>query len=131
MKTTKDPRHIARRKLLEYLYIKKVNPQSLPPVIENPRFDQDLYNKILKIIEDNNEELDHIIEKYAKRDIGEIKEIEYVILKIAFAESYLENITPLKVATDEAIELAKEYSDDKSALFISGVVGALHSKPTL
>jgi transcription antitermination protein NusB len=40
----------------------------------------------------------------------------------------LGNITPPKVAIDEAIELAKELSGDTSDKFVNGVLGAIYEE---
>ena len=40
----------------------------------------------------------------------------------AFAENEIYGETPPKVAINEAVELAKEYSTEKSPLFINGVL---------
>ncbi len=50
------------------------------------------------------------------------------ILKVAVFEGFIGNITPPKVAIDEAIEIAKEFGDSTSSVFVSGVLGSLIKK---
>ena len=44
------------------------------------------------------------------------------ILRISIAELLYIDETPMKVAIDEALELAKKYSTDESPSFINGVL---------
>ena len=66
------------------------------------------------------------IEKYLEEvlvawQLNRLPKIDRDILKIAVAEIlYLE--VPVKVAIDEAVELAKRYSDDEGFRFINGVL---------
>ena len=51
-----------------------------------------------------------------------------MFLRLAIAEGFILKSTPQKVVIDEAIELAKEFSNDQKRKFISGVLGNLFSK---
>lgn len=124
MKTYKDPRHKARMKLIETLYAYRVNPETLELPSNVYKFDQSLFDKITESITENEQAIDSLIVEISKREIDDIKNIEYIILKISLAESFFKDITPYKVSIDEAIELARDYGDDASALFVSGVLGA-------
>ncbi len=71
----------------------------------------------------HNEELDEIIKKYAKNwDIQRLVTMDKNILRIALIELLYMKETPLKVAIDEALELAKKYSTDESTTFINGIL---------
>ena len=124
MKSPRDLRHRARMKLVETFYAKLLNPQTLNPDPNVYKFDLELYEKIYTSIEKNRDNIDNLIVQKSKRNISDIKSIEQVVLQITLAESYFEKITPYKVAIDEAIELSREYSDEASASFVSGVLGA-------
>lgn len=54
--------------------------------------------------------------------------IDRNILRIALYEFGVECCTPVKVAINEAIELAKMYGSDSAPRFVNGVLGALASK---
>ena len=70
--------------------------------------------------------LDRLIERYAPEwPVGQIATIDRNILRIAIYEFSLAHITPLKVAINEAIEIAKSYGSDSAPRFINGVLGAL------
>lgn len=55
-----------------------------------------------------------------------VTRVDLSILRLAvFEMTYLSYQTPAKVALNEAIELAKSFSDDKAAQFINGVLSNL------
>ena len=60
--------------------------------------------------------------------ISQIKKVDLQILRIALLEGFLLDLTPRKVAIDEAIELAKEFGGQSSDKFINGVLGAIYEK---
>jgi len=70
------------------------------------------YDAILEIIKDNTEgyELDRIYK------------IDLAILVLAIYELNYDKSTPKNVVINEAIELAKKYSTDKSYSFVNGVL---------
>ena len=57
--------------------------------------------------------------------LNNIAKIDLEILRIAILEGFILKITPEKVAINEAIELAKEFSNDQTRKFVSGVLGNL------
>lgn len=69
----------------------------------------------------NRAELDEIIRQKALGwDFERIGYLEKSILRIAFFE--LQSGIPVGVAINEAVELAKNYIDEKSARFINGIL---------
>ena|SRR5215216_186880 len=70
--------------------------------------------------------LDHLIANYAPEwPLDQIAAIDRNILRMALWEFAVYGETPLKVAINEAVELAKLYGSDSAARFINGVLGAL------
>src|SRR3990167_9600161 len=81
---------------------------------------------VLKKILENNTELEKIISKYASRyPIEKISKIDLAILKLSVYELIIEKKNPPKVIIDEAVELAKEYGNERSYSFVNGVLGAI------
>jgi N utilization substance protein B len=77
-------------------------------------------------VRDHREELDQLIHQHAPEwPVDQMAVVDRNILRIAIYEFYLAHITPLKVAINEAIELAKSYGSDSAPRFINGVLGAL------
>lgn len=71
-------------------------------------------------------ELDDAIAKYAPEwPVDQIAAIDRNILRIAFWEFAIYRETPVKVAINEAVELAKIYGSDSAARFVNGVLGTL------
>lgn len=57
--------------------------------------------------------------------LGRVSRIDHIVLWIALAEMrYFEDI-PHRVSIDEAIELAKRFSEAKASNFINGILDAL------
>lgn len=55
--------------------------------------------------------------------------IDRNILRIAVFEIMVDHETPVKVAINEAVELAKCFGSDSSQRFVNGVLGTLVSGP--
>jgi N utilization substance protein B len=74
------------------------------------------------------EKLDTLIGRYAPEwPVDQIAIIDRNILRMAIFEILLRDDTPVKVAINEAVELAKEYGSDSSGRFVNGVLGSLVS----
>ncbi len=72
------------------------------------------------------QELDQIIAKYAPEwPLDQIAAIDRNILRVACWEFAVQGETPVKVAINEAVELAKMYGSDSAPRFINGVLGSL------
>jgi transcription antitermination protein NusB len=70
--------------------------------------------------------LDEIISKYAPEwPLDQIAAIDRNILRMALWEFAVSHDTPIKVAINEAVELAKQFGSDSAPRFINGVLGAL------
>ena len=70
--------------------------------------------------------LDQIIAKYAPEwPLDQIAAIDRNILRMALWEFAVSHDTPIKVAINEAVELAKQYGSDSAPRFVNGVLGAL------
>jgi N utilization substance protein B len=70
--------------------------------------------------------LDEIIARYAPEwPLDQIAAIDRNILRMALWEFTVYHDTPIKVAINEAVELAKHYGSDSAPRFINGVLGAL------
>ncbi len=70
-------------------------------------------------------ELDDIISRFSQHwKIKRIARIELTILRLALFEMLFRPDIPLKVAINEAVEVAKIYGDENSANFINGILDA-------
>ncbi len=57
--------------------------------------------------------------------LAQLPMVERSILRIAIFEACFDNTTPVRVAINEAVELAKTYGGEHSAKFVNGVLGAV------
>ncbi|MFN8435453.1 MAG: transcription antitermination factor NusB [Anaerolineales bacterium] len=70
--------------------------------------------------------LDRVIAKYAPEwPLDQIAAIDRNILRMACWEFAISRETPVKVAINEAVELAKLFGSDSTARFVNGVLGTL------
>ncbi len=71
-------------------------------------------------------QLDQIIARYAPEwPLDQIAAIDRNILRVACWEFAVFHQTPVKVAINEAVELAKLYGSDSAPRFVNGVLGSL------
>ena len=72
------------------------------------------------------EELDSVIAEHAPDwPLDQVAVIDRNILRIALWEFAIADDIPLKVAINEAVELAKIYGSDSAPRFVNGVLGSL------
>ena len=94
--------------------------ESLPP--DGEEFVRRLVTGVLE----HRAQLDRLIHQYAPEwPIEQMAVIDRNVLRLAIFEFDIARMTPLKVAINEAIELAKTYGADSAPRFINGVLGAL------
>ena len=74
-------------------------------------------------VHEHLEEIDAVIEQSAKGwDISQMNKVDLAILRLAVYEMKFGE-TPVGVAINEAVELAKKFSSDEAPAFINGVLG--------
>ena len=127
------PRTRARSLALQVLY--EVDVANHPPadiyrlrLEDNPLSDElsDFARQIIFGVLPLTTILDQIIAKYAPEwPLDQIAAIDRNILRMALWEFAVSHDTPIKVAINEAVELAKQYGSDSAPRFINGVLGAL------
>lgn len=76
------------------------------------------------------ERLDALIQRHAPEwPIDQLAVVDRNVLRIAIFEFEIAQITPMRVAINEAVELAKEFGADSAPRFVNGVLGAIASAP--
>ncbi|VDG19820.1 transcription antitermination factor NusB [Lactiplantibacillus mudanjiangensis] len=127
-------RHEIREKAFQALFALNANPdadedqlfqQLLNPddnaEIEIPSYLSTLVTGVLE----HQAELDAQIQPYLSQawSLDRLAKTDLIILRLAFFElTYVDDV-PDKVAINEAIELTKAFSDERSRKFVSGVLG--------
>lgn len=127
------PRTRARSLALQVLY--EVDIANHPPadvfrsrLEENPLSDElsDFARQIIFGVLPRATDLDRLIAKYAPEwPFDQVAAIDRNILRIALWEFAVFHETPIKVAINEAVELAKQFGSDSAPRFVNGVLGAL------
>lgn len=133
MKTRTKARSIA----LQVLYEIDLSGHSAGQVLEERLIDegiedknlQDFSRQIITGVVPLVKKLDEVISQHAPEwPLDQVAVIDRNILRIALWEFAVEEITPLKVAINEAIELAKMFGSDSSPRFVNGVLGSLAAR---
>jgi N utilization substance protein B len=75
------------------------------------------------------EALDNFIAQHAPEwPLDQVAVMDRNILRIALWEFGVQGSTPIKVAINEAVELAKLYGSDSTPRFVNGVLGSLAAR---
>jgi N utilization substance protein B len=139
MHNNSDPRHNSRVITLQRLFQEEFKNRhmteeyedypvnTLEEIDEIKNYDTDLSKILLEGVRENLTRIDGIISKLAPEwPINKIAVIDLLILRIAILEGFLLKITPPKVVINEAIELAKDFSNEQTRKFVSGVLGNIY-----
>lgn len=91
------------------------------PRLVNPEFSQSIFEGVLK----NQKAIDEHLARFAPEwPIEKLDAVERAVLEIGTFEILFFK-TPVAVAINESVELAKEFGDESSPKFINGVLNAL------
>lgn len=120
----------ARKRALDFLYeaeIKKVKALDLFKSRGASELSQEPYVfTLLKGVAEHLLKIDELITTYAQDwDMDRMPAIDRNILRIAIYEILWVEEIDLKIACDEAVELAKSLSTDESSNYINGVLGRI------
>lgn len=84
---------------------------------------EEFAKEIINQIAENNQSIEEVIENTAKNwSLDRMAAIDRCILKIAVCEFFYFPSIPVKATINEAIELAKKYSTDRSYEFVNGIL---------
>ena len=124
----KRSREIAMELLFSMEISKNSYEQTIESFIENyemdlKTIDLEYIKKVMKSVTDYKEEIDEIIKNsLINWTIDRVSKVNLTIVRLAIAEMLYINDVPEVVAINEAIELTKKYSDDKSVSFVNGAL---------
>ena len=82
--------------------------------------------KALKDINDKKNEIEELISQNLKKEwtLDRVSKVNIALLKLAIYEIKYTEI-PFKVAINEAIDLAKKYSEETAPSFINGILASI------
>lgn len=125
-------RRSSREAAMKLLFEISYNMEQLDDILNNffeenypDQKDRDYINDMVRGSVANIGEIDGYIEKYSKGwKISRIARVDLAILRLGIYE-LKHSDTPVNVVINEAIELAKKYSTDKSGAFINGILASI------
>lgn len=131
-------KRLAREAAMCLLYEREMNGEpgeletlfEMRDILKSDKFtpEQNEYiNEIVKKFEENVIYIDSVISKYNKDGwkIDRIGRVDLSILRLALIEIFYMEDMPFKVTANEAVELAKKYSAEKSPSYINGVLASV------
>ncbi|MDD5702265.1 MAG: transcription antitermination factor NusB [Dehalococcoidales bacterium] len=129
----KGARHKAREIALQVLYevdsVEHKPDEALDQVLSRVEITEDVAvfaRELINGVIENREHLDQNIREFAPAwPLDQISIIDRNILRLAIFEILHNRKIPVKVAINEAVELAKTFGSDNSSRFINGVLGSV------
>jgi N utilization substance protein B len=129
MKTRRRARRVTLETLYEYDIANHVPEEVLEQRLEvNPieKAGVDFAQQLVQGVVAYQDHMDRLIARVAPEwPLDQMAVIDRNILRIAIYEFLVTDETPVKVAINEAVELAKVYGSDSAPRFINGVLGTL------
>jgi len=123
-----NKRHLVRETVLSLLYTYEFNKENYFEFVKDKIKDfdqnnQDFANKLINKTILQIKDFDSIINsKLNKWELDRVPVIDRIIIRMGICEiMHFEDIPP-KVTINEMIELAKEYSNEKSSKFVNGIL---------
>lgn len=94
-----------------------------------PEAGRDFARDLVQGVMAHQAELDALIQNNAPEwPLDQVAVIDRNILRMALFEFAIEGNTPVKVAINEAVELAKLFGSESSGRFVNGVLGTIVSQ---
>ncbi len=133
-------RTIAREAAMKLLYeysitneLSKESMELMPDKMESEALNEENFGYIDFVMDNfllHQPEIDAVIQAHSKSwKFDRIAKVDLAILRLAIFEIDYVEAVPSKVAVNEAVELAKKFSAEKSYQFVNGLLGGyLRSK---
>ena len=122
----------SREKAMELLFSMSISKETPEEIMETfvdnyeediTKIDLEYIKELLEGVEINKSEIDSLIEKNLNNwKLDRISKVNLTILRVGIFEIKFQEEVPDRVALNEALELGKRYSDEKSVAFINGVL---------
>ncbi len=129
MKSRTRARGIALQVLYEFDLAGHPLSEAVAARLEDEKLEPNLEDFVRQIVYGVTpiiDKLDTVITEHAPEwPLDQVAVIDRNILRISLWEFAVAKCTPIKVAINEAIELAKIYGSDSSSRFVNGVLGSL------
>ncbi len=129
----KGARHKAREIALQVLYeidsVEHKPEEAIQHILSRTAASEDIAGFATELVTgviNNREQLDQNIRDFAPAwPLDQISIVDRNILRLAIFEILHDNKIPVKVAINEAVELAKTFGSNNSSRFVNGVLGSV------
>jgi N utilization substance protein B len=129
-------RRIARECALQMLYEFDVGKHSKNEILgtfwqmnDHPDKVGDFANELFEGTVERLDEIDAVIQRHTKNwRLGRMAVVDRNILRLAVFEFLSGNQTPETVVINEALEIARKYSTQESALFVNGILDSIKNE---
>ena len=124
-----------REHIFKLLFLREFNPsEEMPDQIRmyfesleelapiNEAYMQNKYEKILEHLDEIDGTLNLASSGWK---VSRMSKVDVNILRLAVYEMKYDEDVPVKVAIDEAVELAKKFGGDDSSSFVNGILGKI------
>ena len=126
----------ARECALQILYQYEMNPEPMPAILEKfwsqqeETFSEDARSFAEKLalgVIENQTEIDKVLARYADNwELSRMAMIDRNVMRLATYELlYLADVPP-KVTLNEAVNLAKKFSQEESGKFVNGILDKIN-----
>ena len=128
----KQSRETIFQLIFEYTFLKKENTLSLEDFLLKDKIEEEdkpyittVYNEVISHYEELISTVENNLKNYT---LNRIYKVDLAILVLAVYELKYSKETPSSVVINEAVELSKKYSTEKSFSFINGVLASILGK---
>ena len=120
----RDARDVAFKLIFSYNFDKLKNMDALQEYTfemdsDDKAYVEEVYNGVISHYDSLIEEISKHAEKF---EVSRIFKVDLTVLLLAIYEIKFMQDIPFKVSVDEAINLAKKYSTEKSGKYINGIL---------
>lgn len=131
-------RRQAREWVVQFLFQTEFNPEELDQALndfwndeEKKPLDRDrnYVNEVIHGVIEQQTKIDRTLKRYTDNwDVDRLGVLDRIVLRVAVYEMLFRDDVPPVVSINEAIEIAKAYSGQKSARFVNGVLDRIQKE---
>ena len=131
-------RRQAREWVVQFLFQTEFNPEELDQALgefwndeEKTPLERDrkYVNEVIHGVIDEQVQIDRTLKRYTDNwDVDRLGVLDRTVLRVAVYEMLFRDDVPPVVSINEAIEIAKAYSGQKSARFVNGVLDRIQKE---
>lgn len=124
-----EPRRRARRRALQAIYQWQLTGQDANDILKQfleiqnmEGVDSEHFEKLLRGVERLGEELDGELQPFLDRPVGQLDQMEKVVLRIGAFELLHCPELPFRVVIDECVDLANRFGSEQGHAYVNAVL---------